>query len=94
MNVVEDADLAGFVAGYRGTTLATTLGADASSLYAAELAGPLAWIFGSEGRGVRPELIAAARMRVHIPMPGAVESLNVAAAAAVCLFEMVRRRCR
>lgn len=92
MNVVEDADLAGFMAGYRGTTAATTLGAHAISLYGAELAGPLAWIFGSEGQGVRPDLLTAARLRVHIPMPGAVESLNVAAAAAVCLFEMVRRR--
>lgn len=92
MDVVEDADLAGFMAGYRGTTVATTLGADARSLYAADLDGPLAWIFGSEGQGVRPELLAAARLRVHIPMPGAVESLNVAASAAVCLFEMVRRR--
>ncbi|NJD25506.1 MAG: RNA methyltransferase [Betaproteobacteria bacterium] len=92
MNVVEDADLATFLADFRGTSVATTLGGDAGSLYAAELAGPLAWIFGSEGQGVRPELLAGASQRVHIPMPGAVESLNVAAAAAVCLFEMVRRR--
>ena len=92
MNVVEEADLAGFMAGYRGTSVATTLGADACSLYAAGLDGPLAWIFGAEGQGVRSELLAAARLRVHIPMPGAVESLNVAASAAVCLFEMVRRR--
>ena len=92
MNVVEDADLAGFMAGYRGTTVVTTLGPDARSLYAVDLDGPLAWIFGSEGQGVRQELLAAARLRVRIPMPGAVESLNVAAAAAVCLFETVRRR--
>jgi TrmH family RNA methyltransferase len=92
MNVVEDADLAGFMAGYRGTTVVTTLGPDARSLYAVDLDGPLAWIFGSEGQGVRQELLAAARLQVRIPMPGAVESLNVAAAAAVCLFETVRRR--
>jgi TrmH family RNA methyltransferase len=92
MNVVEDVDLARFMSGYRGTTVATTLGADARSLYAADLDGPLAWIFGAEGQGVRPDLLAAARLRVHIPMPGAVESLNVAAAAAICLFETVRRR--
>lgn len=61
-------------------------------LYAVDLDGPLAWIFGSEGQGVRQELLAAARLQVRIPMPGAVESLNVAAAAAVCLFETVRRR--
>ena len=47
---------------------------------------------GAEGQGVSPELINAADLKIHIPMPGAVESLNVGAAAAVCLFEMVRRR--
>jgi TrmH family RNA methyltransferase len=92
LNVVEEADLTGFMAAYRGTTVATSLGDDALSLYEARWDGPLAWIFGSEGQGVRPELLAAAGLRLHIPMPGAVESLNVGAAAAACLFEMVRRR--
>ncbi len=87
----EEVDLAGFMAGYEGTTAVTCL-AGATSLYAARLDGPVAWVFGSEGQGVRPELIAVAGLRVKIPMPGAVESLNVAAAAAVCLFEVVRRR--
>jgi TrmH family RNA methyltransferase len=89
--IVEDVDLAGFVAGFQGTVAATSL-ADAQPLYAADLRGPLAWIFGAEGQGVCPELQAAAALRLRIPMPGAVESLNVAAAAAVCLFEMVRQR--
>jgi RNA methyltransferase, TrmH family len=87
----EDVDLTGFMADYGGTTAATCLDG-ATSLYAAKLHGPIAWVFGAEGQGVRPELSAAAGLRVKIPMPGAVESLNVAAAAAVCLFEMVRRR--
>ncbi len=87
----EDADLADFMANYQGTAAVTCLdGAD--SLYTAAWSGPLAWVMGAEGQGVRPELIAAARLRVKIPMPGAVESLNVGAAAAICLFEMVRRR--
>jgi TrmH family RNA methyltransferase len=87
----EEVDLAGFMANYAGTTAVTCLDG-ATSLYAARLEGAVAWVFGAEGLGVRPELIAAAGLRVKIPMPGAVESLNVAAAAAVCLFEMVRRR--
>lgn len=90
LNVVEDADLAAFVAAYRGTTAVTCLDG-ATSLYEARWQGPLAWIFGAEGQGVRPELIAAAGLRIRIPMPGAVESLNVGAAAAVCLFEALRR---
>lgn len=91
LNIVEDADLTAFVADYRGTTAVTCL-AGATSLYAAQWQGTLAWIFGAEGQGVRPELIAAAGLKILIPMPGAVESLNVGAAAAVCLFEALRRR--
>jgi len=87
----EDADLGAFMAGYRGTTAVTCLD-DATPLYDARWKGPLAWVFGSEGQGVHRDLLAAARLRIRIPMPGAVESLNVAAAAAVCLFEAVRRQ--
>jgi TrmH family RNA methyltransferase len=87
----EDVDLVGFVADYRGTTAVTTLD-DAISLYEARWDGSLAWVFGAEGQGVRPELLAAAQLRIRIPMPGAVESLNVAAAAAICLFEALRRK--
>lgn len=87
----EDADLAVFMAAYQGTTAVTCL-ADATPLYEARWEGPLAWVFGAEGQGVRRELIAAAQLKIRIPMSGAVESLNVGAAAAVCLFEAVRRR--
>lgn len=87
----EDADLAGFMADYHGTTAVTTL-EQATALYDAHWDGPVAWVFGAEGQGVSRELLAAARLRIRIPMPGAVESLNVAAAAAICLFEAVRRK--
>ncbi len=62
------------------------------SLYQADLRGPLAWAFGNEGSGVSAELSAAAAEQLRIPMPGGTESLNVAAAAAICLFEQVRQR--
>lgn len=87
----EEADLGAFIAEYAGTTAVTCLDGS-TSLYEAKWKGPLAWVFGAEGQGVRPELIAAARLKIRIPMPGAVESLNVAAAAAVCLFEALRRK--
>ena len=64
----------------------------AKSLYQADLRGPLAWAFGNEGAGLSAELSAAAAEQLCIPMPGGTESLNVAAAAAVCLFEQVRQR--
>ena len=91
LEIFEAVDLAAFVARYHGTVAVTCL-EDAQSLYSASWQEPLAWVFGAEGQGVRPELIASADLRLHIPMPGQVESLNVGAAAAVCLFEMVRRR--
>lgn len=87
----EEADLAAFMADFQGTTAVTCLDG-ATSLYDARWSGPLAWVFGSEGLGVRRELIEAAKLRIKIPMPGAVESLNVGAAAAVCLFEALRRK--
>jgi len=55
------------------------------------LRGPLAWVFGNEGAGVSAEMSAAATEQLRIPMPGKTESLNVAAAAAICLFEQLRQ---
>jgi TrmH family RNA methyltransferase len=52
---------------------------------------PLALCVGNEGAGLSPGLVAASSVRATIPMPGATESLNAAAAAAVALFECVRR---
>ena len=58
----------------------------------ADLSGPLCWAFGSEGGGVSRELQARAAMHVTIPTAPGTESLNVAAAAAVCFFEAFSRR--
>lgn len=62
------------------------------SIYEVDLRGPLAWVFGNEGAGVSAALRAVAAEQVRIPMPGGTESLNVAAAAAICLFEQLRQR--
>lgn len=62
------------------------------SLHESDLRGQVAWIFGNEGAGVSAALAGQATDRIRIPMPGKTESLNVAAAAAVCLFEQVRQR--
>lgn len=87
----ENMPLAEFAAGFRGTVIATELGAQ-SAVFELDLSGPVAWIFGNEGAGISGELAAQAARRARIPMPGDAESLNVAAAAAVCLFEAVRQR--
>lgn len=89
--VRERVDLATALAGFRGNVLATSPHA-AQSIHDVDLTGPLALIFGSEGRGLGEEGRALATQFVHIPMAGKIESLNVAAAAAVCCFERLRQR--
>ena len=58
----------------------------------ADLPRPCAWVLGHEGQGVSASLLAACAQTVRIPQPGGEESLNVAAAAAICLYESARRR--
>ena len=72
--------------------LAGTVLQDGQSLYATDLRRPLAWVFGNEGEGIDPELQARLGCRLTIPPDPGVESLNVAASAAVCLFEQRRQR--
>jgi RNA methyltransferase, TrmH family len=62
------------------------------SLYQSDLTGPSAFAFGNEARGVSESLIGKAAESIRIPIRGKAESLNVAAAAAVCLYEAVRQR--
>jgi RNA methyltransferase, TrmH family len=58
----------------------------------AVLHGRLGWVFGSEAHGVSSAVQERAKLEVRIPMDAAVESLNVAAAAAICLYEGFRRK--
>jgi len=55
-------------------------------------AGPVGVIVGNEGAGIRPALNAVAAQRVAIPLPGGAESLNVAVAAGILLYEVLRGR--
>ena len=91
LDLREGVDLAAFLASYRGTAATTALDAS-TDVYALDLKGPVAWVFGNEGQGVSEAVAQATKRHVRIPMPGATESLNVAAAAAICLFETVRQR--
>lgn len=58
----------------------------------ARLPQPAAWLLGHEGQGVSPALMAGCTATVGIPQPGGEESLNVAAAAAICFYEALRRQ--
>ncbi len=64
----------------------------ATALPQADLPTPCAWVLGHEGQGVSAALLARCALQVRIPQPGGEESLNVAAAAAVCLYESARRQ--
>lgn len=72
--------------------LVVTSSHEAQALPQAELPAACAWVFGHEGQGVSDALAAMAAVRVRIPQPGGQESLNVAAAAAICLYESAARR--
>jgi TrmH family RNA methyltransferase len=92
--VISEPDTADLLSQLRSSGLqlmATTLDGD-SSLDDADpmLAAPTAWIFGPESRGLPAEVAALADQRVAIPMAAGAESLNVAAAAAVCLYQSAR----
>jgi TrmH family RNA methyltransferase len=56
----------------------------------ADLAAPTAWLFGSEAHGLSAGIAEQADIRVSIPMSGSAQSLNVAAAAAICLYQSAR----
>ena len=91
LDIHERCDLPSFLGGYRGQSVTTALDA-ATDLYSLDLKSPVAWVLGNEGQGVSEAVAQSTMLRVRIPMPGATESLNVAAAAAICLFETVRQR--
>nr|WP_234971445.1 RNA methyltransferase [Jatrophihabitans endophyticus] len=58
------------------------------------LAGPTAWLFGTEAHGLPEDVLAAADETVRVPIHGRAESLNLAAAAAVCLYASARAQRR
>jgi 23S rRNA (guanosine2251-2'-O)-methyltransferase len=64
------------------------------TIYDLDLTGPVAFVLGSEGDGMRQLTRKTCDELVRIPMSGAVESLNVSVAAAVCLYEALRQRSR
>ncbi len=90
LDIIEGAD-ASMLPGLEVPLIATLPRAE-QSLWDTHLPWPLAWVLGHEGHGIAPEVLALCDRAVSIPQPGGVESLNVAAAAAMCLYESARQR--
>jgi RNA methyltransferase, TrmH family len=90
VRIHEQSDLAEVARTFSGKVIATSLKAK-NSLYQTRLTGPVAFIFGNEGMGLSDALLQATSDQIVIPMSSATESLNAAAAAAVCFFERVRQ---
>ena len=90
LRIHERSNLAKIAQQFKGKVIATTPKSD-KSLYKLSLKGPIAFIFGNEGAGLSEIMYQSANEKVTIPMQGKSESLNVAAAAAICFFERVRQ---
>lgn len=75
-----------------GVKLVAAVPRGGASLHELDLTGPLAVLLGGEGPGLSDDVLSAADTRLTIPMAGAVESLNVAVAAALILYEARRQR--
>ena len=89
--ILENVDIVEAIKNFGGNTYATTL--DGESLYTQDLTKPTAFVIGNEGAGLSRASIHAASKAISIPMNTQLESLNAAAAAAICLFERARQ-CR
>ncbi len=87
----EHVDLLAATRNLKVPLIATTL-RDATDLFDTKLPAQAAWVFGHEGQGVSQSLIDQAAMRVRVDHASTVESLNITAAAAICLFEQRRQQ--
>ncbi|HEY6568114.1 MAG TPA: TrmH family RNA methyltransferase [Actinomycetota bacterium] len=78
----------------RGARVVAMASEGADDLYRSDLSGPVAFVFGNEAHGLPDDVLSMADATVRVPLMGRAESLNLAAAATVCLFEWQRRRLR
>ncbi|NLA50860.1 MAG: RNA methyltransferase [Alcaligenaceae bacterium] len=91
LNIYTDCDLIALIKRLQVPVYATALNERADSLYSSPLPRDCAWLLGNEGQGVSAELLAQATKHIFIPQSDKVESLNVAVACGVVLFEHRRQ---
>lgn len=91
---IENVTMADFARVYQGRIVAADArgGKDLFAERDTYAQGPLCWIMGAEGPGVSEEALSYTHQRYYIPIDRHCRSLNVGAAAAICLFDMRRRR--
>lgn len=77
---------------YRMRIIAATLGKGAVDINEADLSGNICLVFGNEDKGVSAKILKIADLKVRIPISRSVDSLNVAGASAVCLYEASRSK--
>lgn len=87
--IEEGVNIVNTLARFNGASYATTLHGE--PLYSQDFTRPTAFVVGNEGAGLSAEAIKAATHQVRIPMRSDLESLNAAAATAICLYERVRQ---
>ena len=91
LDIIENVNLHQLISDASVPVLATSSHAS-TSLYDADLTSDCAWLFGHEGQGVSESLLALASRQLSIPQKTTIESMNVAASVAVCLFEQRRQQ--
>jgi TrmH family RNA methyltransferase len=90
LQIQETGDLGAELQAFKGT-LAAAVARGGVVLSEAALRSPMGWVFGAEGRGLSEAILKKAALRVTVPIADGTESLNVAAAAAICLYETNRK---
>lgn len=90
LTIVEHPALAELLIGFEGHSYAA-VAHQGRPLYDEKILSPYVWVFGSEGQGISTDVLACCVNAVTIPMASQSESLNVAAAAAICIYEGVRQ---
>lgn len=91
LRICSGVNLVDWISNYRGQVLAMVPSANLS-LYEQNLALPTAFVLGNEGSGLSSEILSQIKTQVSIPMLGDAESLNLAMAATIGVFEMSRQR--
>lgn len=90
LNIYEHQDLSAVIRDSKTPVVATSSYAP-ESIYESDLSGDIAWLVGHEGQGVSDALLKLCNITVSIPHKGNIESLNVAVATSICLFEQLRQ---